>query len=557
MTVLRSRAAASPSPGGPDDVSALLFSPLAAQTGRGNSLQKQLLGRMKRAILDGRLPAGARLPSSRTLADELSVSRNTVSIVYEQLAAEGFVVAHRQGTRVAALSIKPHRAGSAHGAQANGVRAPDQPNGDRAADRARGPIEAAKAGESPARSLDDAPRDGAANDMAGRVSRRVARLPASYRAARADETPPAFTPGVPALTQFPAGAWRRTLDRVMRSAPARVYGYGDPAGEPALREAIAEHLRISRGVRCDGAQVVVTEGAQEALMLCVRLLVDPGDTVWLEDPGYRGAKTAFHAGDLRLVPLRVDDEGVTVPPGLWDTAPPRLVYTTPSHQYPLGAVLSAARRLDMIAHARRCGAWLIEDDYDSEFRHQGEPIAAMQGLVPDAPVLYVGTFSKTMFPALRIGFLVLPPALAERAGGAMGELLRGGHRFEQLALAEFIRNGQFARHLGRMRRLYRERQIALREALARHLDPAYAVIGERCGLHLTVRLAPSYCDIDIVAAAQREGMNPRALSSFALAPRPEDNGLVIGYGDTDAVRIEPLVRRLAELVADAGRAAPA
>ncbi|WP_244914565.1 PLP-dependent aminotransferase family protein [Pandoraea apista] len=500
----------------PEDVAALFDSPLAIGPGRGTSLQKQLLSRLKHAILEGRLPAGARLPASRTLAEDLAVSRNTVSIVYDQLAAEGFIVPHRLGTRVAQLSLDPHFAAEAAKQKAEALA------------RASGQI--------------DPPATPAA-------SRRIQRLPSTRHAARADETPLPFTPGVPALTRFPASTWRRTLERVMREAQPRHYHYGDPLGEPALREAIAGHLRISRGVRCDASQVVITEGAHEALILCVRLLTDPGDTVWMEDPGYRGAKAAFHSSDVRLQALRVDDEGIVIPEGLWEKSPPRLVYVTPSHQYPLGSVLSASRRLDLIAQARHHGAWILEDDYDSEFRHQGEPIAAMQGMVPDSPVVYVGTFSKTMFPALRLGFLILPAALAAQARDALDELLRGGHRFEQLALADFIRSGQFARHLGRMRRLYRERQSALRDALATYFNPAYAVIGERCGLHLTVRLDPAFPDKAIVAAAQREGIGPRALSSFALDPQPTDNGLVIGYGDTDASRIPGLIKRLAAIVA--------
>ncbi|VVE73784.1 DNA-binding protein [Pandoraea captiosa] len=512
-------AAAEPAP---ENVAALFDSPLATGPGRSTSLQKQLLSRLKHAILEGRLPAGARLPASRTLAEDLAVSRNTVSIVYDQLAAEGFIVPHRLGTRVAQLSLDPDIAAQAAQVAKTIVRT----HTTQAA-----PAIATQTGSTPL------------------ASRRIQRLPATRHAARADETPLPFTPGVPALTRFPASTWRRTLERVMREAQPRHYHYGDPLGEPALRDAIASHLRISRGVRCDASQVVITEGAHEALILCVRLLTDPGDTVWMEDPGYRGAKAAFHTSDVRLQALRVDDEGIVIPEGLWERSPPRLVYVTPSHQYPLGSVLSASRRLDLIAQARRHGAWILEDDYDSEFRHQGEPIAAMQGMVPDAPVVYVGTFSKTMFPALRLGFLILPTTLAAQARDALDELLRGGHRFEQLALADFIRSGQFARHLGRMRRLYRERQTALREALATHFDPAYAVIGERCGLHLTVRLDPAFPDKAIVAAAQREGIGPRALSSFALDPQPADNGLVIGYGDTDASRIPGLVRRLAAIVA--------
>jgi len=479
-----------------DTRAVLIDSPLAAPGGR-HTLQRQLLQRLKQSILDGRLPPGSRLPASRALAEQLGISRNTVLLAYNQLIAEGYVRADRQGTRVAPLPPAP-------------------------APQARPAAPSAPA------------------------ARRVARIAPS--APQADAAV-ALRPGTPALSHFPLGAWRRTLDRALRDMPVATLGYGDPAGEPALRQAIAQHLGVSRGARCSAGQILVTEGAQEALALCVRLLGNPGDTAWVEDPGYRGAKAAFHAGDLRVVPVRVDAQGLAAPDSLWRTRPPRLIYATPSHQYPTGAVLAAARRLDLLERARQAGAWIIEDDYDSEFRHHGEPIPAMQGLAEDAPVLYVGTFSKTMFPALRIGFLVVPPALAEPLRTAVHELLRGGHRHEQLALAAFIDSGQFARHLGRMRRLYRDRQQALRAALARHLPVPHEVLGGHGGLHLTLRLPPGLDDRAIAAAARGAGLAPAALSTFALRPTAQDNGLVLGYGNTSAELFDPLVRRLARAIA--------
>lgn len=477
----------------------LLDAPMQASRQAG-PLQRQLLQRLKQSILDGRLTAGARLPASRELAAELGISRNTVLIAYEHLAAEGYVVADRQGTRVAPLS----------GRAATGA---------------------------------------AAEPAATRLARRVAELVPPYAAGEA-EMP--LRPGTPALARFPLAAWRRSLERAWRTAPPGALGYGDPAGEPALRAAIAQHVGVSRGVRCDAAQVVITEGAQDALNLCVKLLADPGDTAWVEDPGYRGARSALRAADLRVVPVPVDPDGLAADEALWRRAPPRVVYVSPSHQYPTGAVLSAARRLDLIARAAACGAWILEDDYDSEFRHQGEPIAAMQGLAPHAPVLYVGTFSKTMFPALRLGFAVLPPQVARQARGALGELLRGGHRLEQLALADFIDTGQFVRHLGRMRRLYRQRQQALRDALAAHLDVPHDVLGGRGGMHLTLRLPPRYPDHAIAAAARRHGMAPVPLSAFAAAPGSQHNGLVLGYGNTPAEQYPALIARLAQVIRQAG-----
>jgi GntR family transcriptional regulator/MocR family aminotransferase len=475
---------------------ALLEAPLDKDSG-ATPMQRQLHHRIKEAILDGRLAPGSRLPGSRALAEALSISRNTVTAAYDLLAAEGYVAPDRQGTRVATLSrpAPPHR----H----------------------------LQRGTSPAPA----------------VALRLNRIPASPPRTDASAT---LRPGVPALSHFPLAAWRRAVDRAIRRSGPSALGYGDPLGEPALRASIARHLGIARGVRCEAEQVIITEGAQEALALCVRLLTNPGDTAWVEDPGYRGAKAAMHAGDLHIAPLRIDGDGVIATEDDWKS-PPRLVYTTPSHQYPAGAVLTVARRLELIAQARRHGAWIIEDDYDSEFRHAGEPIGAMQGLVAQAPVLYVGTFSKTMFPSLRLGFLVLPAALLAEMQTPLEEMLRGGHRYEQLALSEFIESGQFSRHLGRMRRLYRDRQQALREAITRHLQVPHMIEGGHCGLHLTVRLPASYPDRKIAAAARRYGISPYPLSGFALQPKPEDNGLVLGYGNTSAELFEPLVRRLSQL----------
>lgn len=533
---------------------ALLSSPLTRGPG-APPRQRQLIQRLKQAILTGQLPAGGKLPSSRALSEDLGISRNTVLIAYEQLTAEGYVIADRQGTRVAALSRTPLAAArssprtsevpSQQTSDAPSQRASEVPS-QRASDASSQRSAAVLSPEALPPAASTAPSSSPALPCpptpasALRLSRIV-----STRAPNDSSMP--LTPGTPALTQFPINAWRRAQDRALQAAPATTLGYGHPIGEPALREAIAQYLRVSRGVHCDASRIVITEGAQGALALCVQLLTNPGDTAWVEEPGYRGAKSAFHTGDLNVVTVRVDSDGIAIPDSAWHTQPPRLIQTTPTHQYPTGAVLSVARRLDLLERARQAGAWIIEDDYDSEFRHQGEPIAAMQGLLPDAPVLYVGTFSKTMFPALRLGFLVLPQALAQQAMPSITEMLRGGHRLEQLTLAAFIENGQFSRHLGRMRRLYRERQAALREALALHLGIDHEVLGGHSGLHLTVRLPPAFPDHAIVEQARKLGINPNALSSFAVRPLPEDNGLVIGYGNTSADLYPALVKRLGGL----------
>ncbi|MFI9787687.1 PLP-dependent aminotransferase family protein [Kitasatospora sp. NPDC051984] len=472
----------------------LLQEPLSRERA-GDSLQKQLLHRLRSAVLDGRLPAGSRLPGSRALAESLGVSRNTVTLVYEVLSTEGYIEPSRQGTRVAALA-RPEPAGHPRPAPAGLAR------------------------------------------RAGRIR----------RSGPGGEAAPAFAPGVPALARFPLAAWRRSLDRVLRHGGTELLSYGPPRGELALRTAVLHHLALARGMRCTPEQIVITEGAQEALALCVRLVTDPGDTAWVEDPGYRGAQTALTCGDLTVVPVPVDGEGLRTTASDWADRPPRLVCTSPAHQYPTGAVLTASRRLDLIEKCLLHGAWIVEDDYDGEFRHSGEPLACMQGLTPGAPVFYVGTFSKTMFPSLRLGFLVLPEPLVGPAAPVADELLRGGHRNEQLALAHFMESGQYSRHLARMRRLYRRRRDALRPALAEHFDVPHTVTGGDSGMHLTVRLPPTAPDQPLARAARRHGMAPRPLSQHSLLPGAGHNGLVLGYGNTPESAFAPKLRQLAKLV---------
>lgn len=484
----------------------LLAAPL--QRGPGHvSLQKQLHARLRGAILEHRLPAHSRLPGSRALAQALGVSRNSVTAVYEQLASEGLMRPSRQGSQVAALGMAAE------------------------ADSASNQISEATFSQQPV-----------LPPVADRVTGFKDR-------ARGEGGSQSFRPGVPALNRFPLVQWRRCLDRAVQQGGAEALGYGESEGEMALRTAIQQHLAVARGVVTAPQQILITEGAQEALTLCLQLTTNPGDVAWVEDPGYRGAQSAFRAADLQIQPLAVDAQGLCVPDAAqWASRPPRVIYTTPSHQYPLGAVLPAQRRLQLMALAAEHGSWIIEDDYDSEFRHAGEPIGAMQGLSPGAPVLYVGTFSKTLFPSLRMGFLVLPAELHAQGRHLIRERLRGGHRLEQLALADFISSGAFARHLGRMRRLYRARRDALVQALREHLKVPNEVLGADSGMHITLRLPPDLPDRLIAQQTREFGMAPAPLSGFFLNPQAADNGLVLGYGNTSQALYVPLVQRLQQIM---------
>jgi GntR family transcriptional regulator/MocR family aminotransferase len=356
-------------------------------------------------------------------------------------------------------------------------------------------------------------------------------------------------PGVPALDEFPLALWRRLLERSLRALTPAQLNYGDPAGEPLLREAIAGHLRAARGVLCEADQVFITDGTQSSLDLCLRAFADAGQRLWIERPAYGGALVAARAAGLEVAGIGLDDDGMAPTADDWRARPPRLIYVTPSHQYPTGGVLSLARRLALLDGARAAGALIIEDDYDSEFRHDGAPLSAMQGLAPDAPVLYLGTFSKTMFPALRIGFVVVPAALAAPLADLCALSSLRGRCAEQLALAEFIGSGQFARHVRRMRRLYRQRRDALVAALGRHLGPVATVHGGQAGMHLALRLHDGrLSDTALSAAALERGIVVPPLSRYGVAGDSGWNGFLLGYAQVPAERMDGLVSQLAALV---------
>lgn len=468
--------------------------------------QRRLYQALRAAILDGRLQAGALLPASRVLAQDLGIARNTAIHAYEQLAAEGYVQTSRQGTVVSALSAVPEQPASPY----------------------------------------KVPLIKPVADAAGPSHGLSQRVALHHRVRRPEQDLLPFMPGTPALDAFPSDTWRRLVERAQRQALPQDLGYRHAAGEPELRQAIATHLRAARGVRCQADQVIVTEGTQHSLDLCAHLLADAGERVWMEHPGYGGARTAFARAGLVQVPITVDAQGQQPMDDLWRRQPPRLVYATPSHQYPLGSVLSLPRRLALIEQANRHGAWILEDDYDSEFRHDGPPLAAMQGLVEDAPVVYLGTFSKSMFPGLRLGFIVMPAALADRAVGVVGDLVRQGRVAEQRALAAFIDEGHFALHLRRMRRLYASRQQALRDALARHWPIEGAVLGGQGGMHLVLSLPPEQPDVELAERALALGLSPRPLS-FYVTPGGIGgfNGLVMGYAHVPEKDMAGHVRTLA------------
>ncbi|WP_297207056.1 PLP-dependent aminotransferase family protein [uncultured Pluralibacter sp.] len=458
----------------------------------GETLQRVVYRVLRELILAGKLPAQSRLPGSRELASRLALSRNTLNAALEQLATEGYLLRNRRGNQVALLP---------------------------------------------------APVDMHAENVPEIV------LPASLGAlppaTRRESPAMIFTPGMPAVNYFPLPLWRRLLDRTMKEEGCLLLGYGDSAGEWPLRAAIARHLTLSRGIHCAAEQVIITEGALEGLQLCTQLLSERGQLAWVEEPGYFGARSAFVSAGLHIEGIPVDDQGMRLPAE--PTVPPALIFTSPSHQFPLGSLMSASRRLALLKFAIEHKCWIIEDDYDSEFRYGSEPIPAMLGMLPQSPVVYLGTFSKTLFPSLRLGFVVMPPALARAAQPAIQALLRGGHRAEQRALARFIEDGHYARHLAAMRRLYRNRQQQLGDALRQTLTLPYSLSGEKGGMHLTVAI-DAIDDVRIADEARRFQMAPAALSRFYLSPSAGKTGLVLGYGNTSSSQYIPALARLNGLI---------
>ena len=479
--------------------------------GSATPLYRQIYDGYRRAIAERRLRAGQRLPSTRSLAEELAVSRIPVLNAFEQLLAEGYVESRvGAGTYVAAslpgeLVPAPRRVSPR--------RAPER--------RARRPI-------------------------AGRAE-----------AILRDALPPwlkgtgAFSVGQPPLDRFPLETWSALVRKEARRGDRDLLPYASPLGLPALREAVAEYLRTARAVRCEADQVMIVNGSQHALELAATVLLDPGTPVWLEEPGYFGARKALMFAGANVTPVPVDDEGLDVAAGIARCPDAHAVFVTPSHHFPLGVTMSASRRLQLLDWARDSGAWIVEDDYDSEYRYGNLPIAALQGLDRDARVIYVGTFTKTLFPALRLGYLVLPPDLVPAFSEVRRTMDSSSPTFSQAVLAAFLREGHFARHIRRTRLICRERREALVAALARRL-PEVTVVGDEAGMFLCATLPRGARDREIAARAAREGILAPPLSECYLGPAPRQ-GLVLGYGGASPSEIEAGVEGLARIVG-AGRA---
>ncbi len=357
----------------------------------------------------------------------------------------------------------------------------------------------------------------------------------------------AFRVSLPALDHFPSDIWSSLLTRHARHPAARHLAYGDPMGDMEFRETIAEYLGMARAVRCDASQIMIVAGSQHGLQIAARALLNDGDAVWMEEPGYPGAHRAFAIAGARAVPVPVDADGLDVEAGMARAPQARAAYITPSHQYPLGMTLSASRRMQLLNWAARHDGWIIEDDYDSEYRYAGHPIAAVQGLSAEDRVIYAGTFSKVLFPALRVGYLVIPKSLVAGFSAARDAIDLFPATLFQRALSDFVREGHFARHVRRMRMLYMERRALLIAALRERMGGKLEIVSAEAGMHLVALLPRGADDGAISRKAAAAGLSVQPLSLCCLE-KPKRPGLILGYGGTDARQIEAGVRRLAALL---------
>ena len=501
----------------------LSFNPAGIELDRRQGLTRQLYQALRQRVLDGRLVSGTRLPASRDLAAALSISRNSVVRAYDQLYAEGFIEGRvGDGTYVAQLPTAKKLSTKVSTGLPTGL--------------------------SPALSTNwlDLPVISSEkvihNTALGRVKTYHLALPPSG-------PPKAFRVGVPAFDLFPFDVWAKLNAAFWRKPDLQQLCYGDPAGDERLRGLIAAYLRSSRGLQCTAEQIVITSGAQQAISLCAQLLVEPGDGVALENPGYRAAGHAFAIAGANLHGVAVDADGIDCA-ALNAIEDCRLAYVTPSHQYPLGVVMSLARRLELLAWAERTYGWIVEDDYDGEYRYSGAPLAPLAALDRSGRVLYVGTFGKVAFPALRLGYLVLPAGLVDPFARRRAVDVRHSEVSTQAVMAEFMAAGHFQRHIRRMRRAALSRRNTLLAGWPQGIEGMGSLPAVTAGLHLTVRVDSLAREQQLLAQAHAVDVEVNGLSSYWLpdSSTPPDRraGLVLGFAAVPEAQISLALSRLGQ-----------
>jgi GntR family transcriptional regulator/MocR family aminotransferase len=484
----------------------LLLPPLDRDA--ASPLYDQLYDKLRAAILDQHLRPGVKLPSTREMCSQLSISRNTVLEAFARLQAEGYVEG-RVGSGTYVTKDLPDTLLSARSISAR---------------------------ESPP-STDTM--------ISARGKRIVESDPVPIRPWSRLRP---FYPGIPSFDLFPLTVWRQLLNRhLTRSSVADLFHYGATEGLPQLREAIAAYVCASRRVKCTPEQVIVVAGTQQAVDLTARVLLDPGDAVWMEDPGWQGARSAFLAAGAELVPVPIDDDGLDLEAAQRRRPGARLAHVTPSHQFPLGPTMGLVRRLQLLDWASASGTWILEDDYDSEFRYAGQPLPALQGLDTAGRVIYAGTFSKVLFPALRIGYLVVPDALVEPFRAAHALANRHVPAVDQAVLADFLAEGHFIRHLRRVRAAYGERQQLMLERVRDHLPDILEAAPDPAGMHLVAWLPPGVDDTSMAEAAAKAQISAPPLSYYSIEP-PSRGALMLGYAGFTPAQIKFGIRRLADVL---------
>jgi GntR family transcriptional regulator / MocR family aminotransferase len=483
------------------------ISPLIAVDRKAPSpLHRQIYDAYRARILGGDLRAGQQIPSTRELATELRISRIPVLNAYAQLLAEGYFES-RVGSGTFVSSSLPDRPPSWG---ERGVSKSDAASGPRP------------------------------------IAHRAASLPREVRLPWVQGRG-AFSISQPGLDTFPIRIWSNLVARYARSLQVSALQYGGPMGLEELREVIAAYLRTSRGVRCEAAQIMIVSGSQQALDISSRVLLDPGVSVWIEEPGYWLVKHMLMAAGCRMTPVPVDREGLNVAAGIKLCHKARAAYVAPSHQFPLGVTMSASRRLQLLDWAQNTGSWIIEDDYDSEYRYDSMPISCLQGLDHHSRVIYIGTFSKALFPSIRLGYMVVPPDLVERFMAVRHAMDICPSHLHQAVLAEFIREGHFSRHIRKMRLLYSERRSALVECIRKEFGAAIDVAGTEAGMHLCVMLPKGASDVDLATIAARQKLWLWPLSPYYLSGHPRQ-GFILGFGNTPVEEMAHAVRRLRSVV---------
>jgi GntR family transcriptional regulator / MocR family aminotransferase len=479
-------------------------------------LHKQVYEAYRAMIVGRSLSAGQHIPSTRALAAELRISRIPVLTAYAQLLAEGYFEA-RVGAGTFVCRELPDQVATSHSREVPAARTRLKKTAHRAARP---------------------------------VTKRAMRLP-RYQGLPWLRGLGAFSVSQPAYDEFPFQTWSSLMMRHSRNPRTHDLHYGGPMGSKRLREAICTYLRTTRGVHCDVGQVMIVSGSQQALDLAARVLLEEGSAAWVEEPGYWLTRHVLKAAGCKVVPVPVDSAGIDVAAGRKLCPLARAAFVAPSHQYPLGAVMSASRRLQLLQWAELAGAWVIEDDYDSEYRYGGMPIAALQGLDDNARVVYVGTFSKTLFPSLRMGYMVIPQDLVDPFVRIRHAMDLGTPYLYQAVVADFIEEGHYARHIRRMRLLYGERRRALVESICKEFGEKLEVLGAEAGMYVSVKLPKGFPDREIAEEGAKENLWLAPLSS-AYQGAGSRAGFILGFGSTPIREMGRRVRQLKGLISKHG-----